>query len=144
MFWVSRLKRVYARRDALWRSTQPTICSSPLARYGILVPLLLARRVGAGWFRFHPGRGGGERRQALRVLRGTRFACHDRHAGACEAPCVPSDGDARLAALHRGDFWPGPVLAVVRHSLRDRAATLFAARVIVTRRSGSPGPPAAR
>jgi hypothetical protein len=46
-------------------------------------------------------------------------------------------------ALRRStwDFWPGPVLAVVRHALRDRAATSYAARVIVTRRSGSREPP---
>ena len=57
-----------------------------------------------------------------------------------EASCVPSDG---TLAFRRStwDFWPGPVLAVVRHSLQDRAATSYAARVIVTRRSGSREPP---
>jgi len=86
---------------------------------------------------FHPGRGGGERRRALGCLRSTRFACHDRHAGAStEAPRVLSDENARLAALHRGDFRPVPVLPVVRDSLRGRAATLLAARVILP---GGPG-----
>jgi hypothetical protein len=57
-----------------------------------------------------------------------------------EASCVPSDG---TLAFRRStwDFWPGPVLAVVRQSLQDRAATFFAARVIVTRRSRSREPP---
>ena len=71
-------------------------------------------------------------------------ACHDRHAGALSGSLRSQRRDARLSALHRGDFRPGPVLAVVRHSLQDRAATLFDARVIVTRRSGSRGPPTAR
>src|SRR6266849_2623830 len=88
-----------------------------------------ARR--AGCFSFPPrSRRWGAPAGASDACEASGFACHDRHAGACEAPRVPSDGDARLAALHRGDFRPGPVLAVVRHSLRDRAATLFAARVI--------------
>jgi hypothetical protein len=61
-----------------------------------------------------------------------------RHA--VEASCVPSDG---TLAFRRStwDFWPGPVLAVVRQSLQDRAPTFFDARVIVTRRSGSREPP---
>ena len=62
-----------------------------------------------------------------------------RHACG-ETPCVPSDG---TLAFRRStwDFWPGPVLAVVRHPLQDRAPTVFDARVIVTRRSGSREPP---
>jgi hypothetical protein len=60
--------------------------------------------------------------------------------GLHEASCVPSDG---TLAFRRStwDFWPGPVLAVVRQSLQDRAPTSFDARVIVTRRSGSREPP---
>ena len=61
--------------------------------------------------------------------------------GLREAPCVPSDGTLASSALHRGDFRPGPVLAVVRQSLQDRAAIVFDARVIVTRRSRSREPP---
>ena len=81
-----------------------------------------------------------------------------------EASCRPGEG---TLAFRRStwDFWPGPVLAVVRppspkasgirnhpsetsfeglsgqprHALRDRAA--YATRVIVTRRSGSREPP---
>src|SRR5690349_5963025 len=48
----------------------------------------------------HPDRGVGERRQA-----------HIR-ATLCEAWRVPCDRDARLSALHRGDFWPGAALLV--------------------------------
>jgi hypothetical protein len=86
-------------------------------------------------------------RPALRSLRttgglGLRSISANRASPTCgEAPCVPSDGTLASSALHRGDFRPGPVLAVVRHSLQDRAPTLFDARVIVTRRSGSRGPP---
>src|SRR5215831_16413097 len=49
--------------------------------------------------------------------------------------------DARLSTLHRGDFWPGPVLPVVRDSLQDDMATSFATPAIVTRRTGSREPP---
>jgi hypothetical protein len=57
-----------------------------------------------------------------------------------EASCVPSDG---TLAFRRStwDFWPGPVLAVVRQSLQDHAPTSFDAWVIVTRRSRSREPP---
>ena len=59
---------------------------------------------------------------------------------ASRRPAFPA---TETLALRRStwDFWPGPVLAVVRHALRDRTATSYAARVIVTRRSGSREPP---
>jgi hypothetical protein len=59
---------------------------------------------------------------------------------ASRRPAYPATG---TLALRRStwDFWPGPVRAVVRHALRDRVATSYAARVIVTRRSGSREPP---
>jgi hypothetical protein len=85
-----------------------------------------------------------ERRRRSGACEAPVSACHDRHAGALSGALRSQRRDARLSALHRGDFRPGPVLAVVRHSLQDRAATLFDARVIVTRRSGSRGPPTAR
>jgi hypothetical protein len=69
------------------------------------------------------------------------FSQNGQARRACgEASCVPSDG---TLAFRRStwDFWPGPVLAVVRRSLQDRAATSFDARVIVTRRSRSREPP---
>ena len=65
----------------------------------------------------------------------------DREARlASRRPAFPAMG---TLALRRStwDFWPGPVRAVVRHALRDRAATSYAARVIVTRRSRSREPP---
>jgi hypothetical protein len=98
-------------------------------------------------FRFficHPDEEMAERRRRPGACEAPVSACHDRHAGALSGALRSQRRDARLSALHRGDFRPGPVLAVVRHSLQDRAATLFDARVIVTRRSGSRGPPTAR
>ena len=88
-----------------------------------------------------------EAEPALRSLRTTgrpgrdRFAQTGREARlASRRLAFPAMG---TLALRRStwDFWPGPVLAVVRHALRDRAATSYAARVIVTRRSGSREPP---
>ena len=53
--------------------------------------------------------------------------------GACEAPCVPCARDARLSALHRGDFW-----------LRSRASLTGLASRSVTASSSHPGPSARR
>jgi hypothetical protein len=89
-----------------------------------------------------------------------------RRPGACEAPvsaCRTRDQRALVTGMRAWCFprpafpanrkrhasrrstvailRPGPVLAVVRHSLRDRTSTFFDARVIVTRRTRSRGPP---
>src|SRR5262245_10501572 len=69
-------------------------------------------------------------------------ACDRRGGAVLSAPDVLKSQarearTPRLSALRRGDFWPGPVLAVVRQSLRDRASTSYDARVIVTRRTRS-------
>ena len=53
--------------------------------------------------------------------------------GACEAPCVPCARDARLSALHRGDF-----------GLRSRASLTGLASGSVTASSSHPGPSARR
>ena len=91
----------------------------------------------------HPGEGMAERRQApgccehpvVRAMTGTRAPCFRRPA--FPARRTPASRRSTVAILR-----PGPVLAVVRHSLRDRAPTSFDARVIVTRRTRSRGPPA--
>ena len=75
-------------------------------------------------------------RPALRSWRttgepGVRSICANRENPACvRRLAFPATG---TLALRRStwDFWPGPVHAVVRHSLRDRAPTSFDARVIV-------------
>ena len=69
-------------------------------------------------------------------------ACDRRGGAVLSAPDVLKSQarearTPRLSALRRGDFWPEPVLAVVRQSLRDRASTSYDARVIVTRRTRS-------
>ena len=53
--------------------------------------------------------------------------------GACEAPCVPCARDARLSALHRGDF-----------GLRSRASLTGLASGSVTASSSRAGPSARR
>jgi hypothetical protein len=91
----------------------------------------------------HPDEGMAERRQApgccehpvVRAMTGTRAPCFRRPA--FPARETPASRRSTVAILR-----PGPVLAVVRHSLRDRAPTSFDARVIVTRRTRSRGPPA--
>src|SRR5947199_2212442 len=61
--------------------------------------------------------------------------------GACEAPCVPCARDARLSALHRGDFGPGAALP--SPDLRpDRSQRAPRTRVLVPGGRG-PGPPEA-
>jgi hypothetical protein len=66
---------------------------------------------------------------ALRSLRttaerGPRSISQTGRAGLREALAFPATG---TLAFRRStwDFWPGPVLAVVRHSLRDRAGNLI-------------------
>src|SRR6266508_2339479 len=48
---------------------------------------------------------GAERREGANLSRLRGATNH-----ACEAWRVPCDRDARLSALHRGDFWPGSAL----------------------------------
>src|SRR5438093_7561292 len=82
--------------------------------------------------------GWAERRKNVGCLRGTRSACSDT-PGACEAPCVPCARDARLSALHRGDFGPGAALP--SPDLRpDRSQRAPRTRVLVPGGRG-PGPP---
>ena len=83
--------------------------------------------------------GWAERRQA-HGCSGTRRACRVRRVstrvsrgrpGACEAPCVPQRRDARLSALHLGDFRPRVRASVSGIASGDACSELLAARVIV-------------
>jgi hypothetical protein len=53
--------------------------------------------------------------------------CHAAGRGACEAPRAPQRRDARLSALHRGDFRPGAALPS-RAFPPDPCSELLAAR----------------
>src|SRR6266852_9056206 len=51
--------------------------------------------------------------------------------GACEAPCVPQRRDARLSALHLGDFRLRVRASVSGIASGDACSELLAARVVV-------------
>ena len=79
----------------------------------------------------HPVRGGrsADRRPVL-----ARHRLARRHAagrGACEAPRVPCDRDARLSALHPWRFSASGPRFRLRHFLRRTCSQLLAARVVV-------------
>jgi hypothetical protein len=126
------------------RAPLPTLRIS-LSRFSFhLLYFVLATRYSLFVFSIrHPDEGMAERRQApgccehpvVRAMTGTRAPCFRRPA--FPARETPASRRSTVAILR-----PGPVLAVVRHSLRDRAPTSFDARVIVTRRTRSRGPPA--
>ena len=116
------------RRSALTRICRPIHLSNSPARSrgAFFAPGVLpfaSRTRNEGW---------AERRKNVGCLRGTRSACSDT-PGACEAPCVPCARDARLSALHRGDF-----------GLRSRASLTGLASGSVTASSSHPGPSARR
>src|ERR1700681_1480909 len=117
------------RAERRWRSDA---CEAPVsARHDRRADASLDAQTGRARLAFfaHHGR----TRRAIDLRKPGKPGLH-------EASCVPSDG---TLAFRRStwDFWRGRVLAVVRQSLQDRAPTLYDARVIVTRRSGSREPP---
>src|SRR5439155_23046396 len=86
------------RRPALTRIAVLFTCQTAQ-----LVPAARFLRPGFAFASRTRNEGWAERRKSVGCLRGTRSACSDT-PGACEAPCVPCARDARLSALHRGDF----------------------------------------
>ena len=80
-----------------------TISNSPCLRTKSFPRRVCAR----GLIYFHPDEGWAERRQAPGCS-GIRWTCHNAaRRGACEAPLRPVTRDARLSALHHGDFGSG-------------------------------------
>src|SRR5215470_11320832 len=102
---------------------------SPLAHF--LVPATHCARALSLPF-IHP-RGAAERRDGARVQR------HPLRAEARHASCALQREDARLSALHRGDFWPGAALLVsgIASGSVERAPR---SQVVVPGERG-PGPP---
>ena len=121
-----RCEQAKVRRTAAHHRRRPRIIAAsvvvhPYSRCqtAVFVP---AARSRPGFVYFHPDEGwrsadrrpgaaapGGPPRHTRneRIMRAP--LCHAAGRGACEAPRVPqSRRDARLSALHRGDFGPGP------------------------------------
>ena len=138
------------RRDARWSATKrcQTARRSEITSSGWKWPaapaLVLPFLVSSSPSRFlsfsvfiirffcgHPDEGMAERRQAPGCS-GTRLAYRDAAGRAlCGVPCVPCDRDARLSALHRGDFGPGAALPSPALPPENAFSELLAAQVIV-------------
>ena len=109
-----------------------------LSRFSSLYSLLSIR-----FFCCHPDEGMAERRQApgccehpvVRAMTGTRAPCFRR-------PAFPAKGNARLSALHRGDFAARACARRCPAFPPGSRADLIRRGVIVTRRTRSRGPPA--
>src|SRR3979490_2256754 len=88
----------------------PILRRISLSRFSFLVSpfppflFLLATR----FFICHPDEEMAERRRRPGACEAPVSACHDRHAGACQAPCVPSDGTLASRRSTVAIFDPGP------------------------------------